>query len=199
MFAWYYSFYYLLSFSAQQLPAAAGTRSIMRNGPNKQSSPSCVSQYENKKKAKVKDMATPARKPSQSTGETPLMPKVGSTNGYIKRVASDKNFNENSKKSSKHNTKSVKNSQTSNLNGMRKSFSAVELAFNRDDVRSEESAQDRDNVYDSETEGETKDRVLSWIIGVHNVAEPPEEPLIEHTDEPPQRDTAIRIVYEGDT
>ena len=166
----------------------------MRNGPVKGSSPGCVPQYENKKKAKVKDIY--ARKQTLSTGETPLMPKVGSTNGYIKRVNSDKNIIENSsKKNSKHAPKSVKNSQTSHLNGMRKSQSALELAYNREDGRSDESAQDKDIAYDSDSEGDKDQRVLSWIIGVHNVAEPPEEPLIEHTDEPPQRDTAIRIVY----
>lgn len=172
----------------------------MKNIPSKGSSPpSCVS-YEGKKKSKVKDMATPVRKPHQSTGETPIMPKLGSTNGYIKRVNSDKSFTE-SKKSMHHKTRSVKNAQTSNTNGMRKSFSAVDLVYSngKDDGRSDESTHERDYNYDSEGEGDKDQRVMNWIIGTNNVAEPPEEPLIEHSDEPPQRDTAIRIVYEGDS
>ena len=72
------------------------------------------------------------------------------------------------------------------------------LGLNSNDKQSDESDVKKD-TFDSDSDTEKDSRVIEWIIGVNSVAEPPEEQVIEYADEPPQRDTAIRIVYDGDT
>lgn len=52
--------------------------------------------------------------------------------------------------------------------------------------------------FNSDLESDQDQRVKEWINGVVD-AEPPEEPEIVQEDEPPQRDTAIRIIYDGDS
>ena len=85
---------------------------------------------------------------------------------------------------------------TNNINGMRRYSST--LGLNSNDKQSDESEQKKD-TYNSDSDTEKDSRVIEWIIGVTEVAEPPEEQVIDYLDEPPQRDTAIRIVYDGDT
>lgn len=175
----------------------------MRSGPTLGTSPHCAPVFENKKKTKVKDMASSMRKPSSSDPDpqqTLPVSKVGSTNGYIRKNQSDRSLVELSKKGVKRGPKSVKSTQVAPVNGMKKSFSDVNLVCNnRDEGRSVESSHGRDIHYDSDSDGDKDQRVMNWLIGTQEVAEPPEEPNIEHTDEPPQRDTAIRIVYDGDS
>ena len=48
---------------------------------------------------------------------------------------------------------------------------------------------------DSEEEEERSLRIREWLLGLEFV-EPPEEPVIEYEDDPPQTDTALHIVYQ---
>lgn len=82
--------------------------------------------------------------------------------------------------------------------GMRR-YASTNGLYVKDDKPNEEDGPDKEVCGDSDTDSDKDQRVLNWIIGVTEVAEPPEEPTIEHVDEPPQRDTAIRIVYDGDS
>lgn len=53
---------------------------------------------------------------------------------------------------------------------------------------------------DSGSDSDKDHMIINWLIGVDN--EDPEEvpePEIEYPDEPPQTDTALHIVYDGDS
>lgn len=131
---------------------------------------------------------------------------AGGGGGGIKRINSDNRLADVTKrnvKNSQAGASSVKRDphangkgSLSNLNGLRKYSST--LGLNSNDKQSDESDQKKE-IYDSDSDSEKDNRVIEWIIGVNDVAEPPDEQLIEYVDEPPQRDTAIRIIYDGDT
>lgn len=53
-----------------------------------------------------------------------------------------------------------------------------------------------ENSYQSEAD--QKRRIYEWVEEVNKKAERPPSPIIVHEDEPPQKDTAIHIVYQGD-
>ncbi|KAH3897066.1 dual specificity protein kinase shkD-like [Dreissena polymorpha] len=166
------------------------------------------------RKTSVKEMITSQRKIHPSTSDAALPSRVGSTNGYVStmpRNSSDKSL------SDKRNSKNVPNNNNNNIssvhnnhktgrrsqmnttiNGLRKYSSTLGLDT-KADKRSEEETADDEELLDSDSDTEKSQRVIQWIIGVNREAEPPEEPLIDHVDEPPQRDTAIRIVYDGDS
>lgn len=81
-------------------------------------------------------------------------------------------------------------------NGLKKNKSSNGFITNlKDDRGSEDDILDRVQNGDSDSDGDSHHRVMQWIVGTAD-AEPPEEPEIVHIDEPPQRDTAIRIVYD---
>jgi len=124
------------------------------------------------------------------------------TEPSLRRNISEKNFAET--------TRNLKNGQSAinghrkvtangNLNGMRRFSSTLGLSSEGERKSEEGMVNGKDNDYDSDTDSDKDQRVMDWIIGVNSVAEPPEEPDIEYVDEPPQRDTAIRIVYDGDS
>ena len=52
------------------------------------------------------------------------------------------------------------------------------------------------DAFDSESDNEKDSRIMEWIIGVEQLAEPPPEPPAVIDEDPPQTDTAIHIVYE---
>lgn len=136
---------------------------------------------------------------NQQKGESVKKQIVG-----IKRINSDNKLTELNKRNARTSgAVSVKRDglptgkgTSNNLNGMRKYSST--LGLNSNDKQSDESDVKKD-TFDSDSDTEKDSRVIEWIIGVNSVAEPPEEQVIEYADEPPQRDTAIRIVYDGDT
>ena len=142
-----------------------------------------------------------------SSSETQLNPQKGESVKRqivgIKRINSDNKLAELNKRNARTSgAASVKRDglptgrgSSSNLNGMRRYSST--LGLNSNDKHSDECNVKKD--MDSDSDSEKDSRVIEWIIGVNEVAEPPEEQVIEYADEPPQRDTAIRIVYEGDT
>ena len=156
------------------------------------------------------NLTTP-RKIIHSNSETELNPQKlealrKRSIGGMKRTNSENRLTDVSKrnvKNSQTGAPSVKKDtpvkskgSTSNLNGLRKYSST--LGLNSNDKQSDESEQKKDTL-DSDSDTEKDSRVIEWIIGVNEVAEPPEEQVIDYIDEPPQRDTAIRIVYDGDT
>lgn len=155
------------------------------------------------------NLTTP-RRIVHSHSETQLNPQKMDTGKRhivgIKRINSDNKIAELNKRNVRTSQSGVPNvkrdgfpngkGSTSNLNGMRKYSST--LVLNSNDKQSDESDIKKE-VYDSDSDVEKDSRVIDWIIGVNEVAEPPEEQVIDYVDEPPQRDTAIRIVYEGDT
>lgn len=116
----------------------------------------------------------------------------------MRRNNSDKSLTDSRNNNKNNQNNKVTNKRNGNINGIRRYASTNGLNI-RDERRSEDESADKDGFYDSDTDSEKDQRVLQWVIGVTEIAEPPEEPLIEHTDEPPQRDTAIRIVYDGDS
>lgn len=92
-----------------------------------------------------------------------------------------------SKNDSRHN--SGKNS-SSNLSQER--LYTLEAMGRQESSATETTAADED-----EDDAFERDRIIQWLIGVESSAEePPLQPDIE--DDPPQTDTAIHIVYEGD-
>lgn len=88
-------------------------------------------------------------------------------------------------------TKNKYNSGT--VNGMRRYSSTIQL------IPQKNSNFDDDDD-DSGSDSDKDHMIINWLIGVDN--EEPEEipdPEIEYPDEPPQTDTALHIVYNGDS
>ncbi|XP_046377042.1 uncharacterized protein LOC124149474 [Haliotis rufescens] len=54
------------------------------------------------------------------------------------------------------------------------------------------------NGEDSENETERLERIFEWLRGVQFDAEEPPEQVIDYSDDPPQTDTAVHIVYSED-
>ncbi|XP_046551645.1 uncharacterized protein LOC124261379 [Haliotis rubra] len=54
------------------------------------------------------------------------------------------------------------------------------------------------NGEDSENETERLERIFEWLRGVQFDAEEPPEQVIDYSDDPPQTDTAVHIVYGED-
>lgn len=53
-----------------------------------------------------------------------------------------------------------------------------------------------ENSYQSEADQNR--RIYEWVEDVNKKAERPPSPIIVHEDDPPQKDTAIHIIYQGD-
>ncbi|WAR17720.1 hypothetical protein MAR_032314 [Mya arenaria] len=185
----------------------------MRNGPTILATPRTNG---GQRKSNDKDVMSTPRKIPASKSDAQLTLPAGLTFGHMRRNSSDRSFIDTAKKFSKdvqnnnyniksnlnnnnnHKTPSKARSQVNTVNGLRKYSSTLGLDT-KADVRSDGSVPENADGYDSDSDNDKSHRVIQWIIGVNEVAEPPEEPLIEHVDEPPQRDTAIRIVYSGDS
>jgi hypothetical protein len=148
-----------------------------------------------KSKYSLKETVSTPRTIPKSRSEAQIAPRRRSIDGIVDlpRNGSDKSLTD-SRKNAKNSQNNKTTSQKFRLNGMRHYASSNVL-----NIRDERRNEDDETFVDSDSDGEKDQRVIEWIIGVSDVAEPPEEQLIEHTDEPPQRDTAIRIVYEGDS
>ena len=86
------------------------------------------------------------------------------------------------------------NRHNGTVNGMRRYSSTVQL--NQQKLPVDDECYDDDSSSDSD-----KDQmIITWLIGVDTEdPEEPPEPFIEYPDEPPQTDTAVHIVYDGDT
>ena len=182
----------------------------MKNGVTTIATPR-VASHMGRHKSSVKDVMSTPRKIHASRSDANLKQTVGHTtyNLQMRRNSSDNSFTDSTKKYSKNvknnninnnnNNKIVPKNRTQvqNVNGLRKYSSTLGLDT-KVDVNSDVSNPETYEHYESDDDNDKSQRVLQWIIGVSD-AEPPEEPLIEHVDEPPQRDTAIRIVYDGDS
>ena len=182
----------------------------MKNGVTTIATPR-VASHMGRHKSSVKDVMSTPRKIHASRSDANLKQTVGHTtyNLQMRRNSSDNSFTDSTKKYSKNvknnninnnnNNKVVPKNRTQvqNVNGLRKYSSTLGLDT-KVDVNSDVSNPETYEHYESDDDNDKSQRVLQWIIGVSD-AEPPEEPLIEHVDEPPQRDTAIRIVYDGDS
>ena len=59
-----------------------------------------------------------------------------------------------------------------------------------------EQRDDGDDSFDSSGGGDSKDRIVQWLLGVEKADTPP--PSDDINDDPVQTDTAIHVVYNGD-
>ncbi|KAL4217749.1 hypothetical protein ACF0H5_022489 [Mactra antiquata] len=179
------------------------TYSIMRNGASTAVAQRCPSSVISRAKTKMsfKDMSsTPRTSISHSKSEAQINGRMRSSNSEVnmRRNNSDRSLADSKILNKNNQNNNSTNKRNANINGIRR-YASTNALNNRDERRSDDDVVDKDPLYDSDTDSEKDQRVLEWVIGVAEIAEPPEEPLIEHTDEPPQRDTAIRIVYDGDS
>ncbi|XP_055997530.1 uncharacterized protein LOC130047137 [Ostrea edulis] len=79
------------------------------------------------------------------------------------------------------------------VNGMRRYSSTIQLI-------PQKHVNYEDFEDDSGSDSDKDHMIINWLIGVDNVqAEEIPEPEIEYPDEPPQTDTALHIVYGGDS
>lgn len=171
----------------------------MRNGSSTAVTQRCTSVggglARQKSKYSLKETVSTPRTIHKSRSDVQIAPRRRSIEDIVDlpRNGSDKSLTD-SKKNAKNSQNNKITSQKYRVNGMRHYPSSNVL-----NIKDERRNEDDETYVDSDTDSEKDQRVIDWIIGVNEVAEPPEEPLIEHTDEPPQRDTAIRIVYDGDS
>ena len=115
----------------------------------------------------------------------------------VRRISSDKNLTDHKTTNGYiRNPPAPKNTLRS-VNGVKKVMTSSKVSSKADEKKSDSGSLERLED-DSDSDCERDRRVKDWILGVTD-AEPPEEPEIDYVDEPPQRDTAIRIVYEGDS
>lgn len=167
----------------------------MRNGASTAFSQKCSSVTglgRQKSKYSLKDSVSTPRQLPHSRSDALLTSRVrnGEINTSMRRNQSDRSLTD------KNNAKNNQNSKitTQKLkNGLRYG------STNGLNIKEDKKIENEEDCNDSDSDSENNQRVINWLIGVGDVAEPPEEPLIEHVDEPPQRDTAIRIVYDGDS
>ncbi|KAK3594815.1 hypothetical protein CHS0354_002858 [Potamilus streckersoni] len=128
------------------------------------------------------------------------MPRPVQQNGVKTAISRNKSIETKKNLKNAQNKKTIsveKKDPSGTVNGMRRYASTLGLNIK---TPSPNENQDLNNEGESDSEDSDKgNRIIEWIIGTTEVAEPPEEAVIEYLDEPPQRDTAIRIVYEGDT
>lgn len=178
-------------------PVAAGNLKqdspIMRNGGNTvlaQRNVSVGGLCRQKTKHSLKDSISTQRTLTQSRSDAHLTLPTRNNNevNSMRRNESDRSLTDLKNNNVKHKHKPC----------MRR-YASTNGLYVKDDKRNDDDGLDKEGYADSDTDSDKDQRVLNWIIGVNDVAEPPEEPKIEHVDEPPQRDTAIRIVYDGDS
>ncbi|KAK3088332.1 hypothetical protein FSP39_017763 [Pinctada imbricata] len=89
-------------------------------------------------------------------------------------------------------TRNTRNAGT--VNGMRRYASTVQLTPQKSTV-------DDDLLdYDSSSDSDKDQMIITWLIGVdtEDPEEPPEQEIF-YPDEPPQTDTAVHIIYNGDS
>ncbi|XP_045180452.2 uncharacterized protein LOC123539765 [Mercenaria mercenaria] len=187
-----------LTKTIQQISGVKDESTVMRNGASTAVPHRCTSVTgldRQKSKYSLKETVSTPRTLPKSRSEAQLTGRRRSIDGNINlpRNGSDKSLTD-SKKNAKNSQNNKVTSQKYRINGMRHYASSNAL-----NIKDEKQNEGDETYVDSDTDSEKDQRVIDWIIGVNDVAEPPEEPLIEHADEPPQRDTAIRIVYEGDS
>lgn len=185
-----------LSKNIQQPAVLREESTTMRNGASTGMSQRCPSVNglgRQKSKYSLKENASTSRPLPHSRSDAQLTARTPRNNEIIANMR--RNHSDKSLTDSKHNAKNHLYSKipTHKLkNGIRYGSTT---ALNMKDEKGNDDGDDND----SDTDSEKDQRVMKWILGVTDYADPPEEPLIEHVDEPPQRDTAIRIVYNGDS
>lgn len=85
-----------------------------------------------------------------------------------------------------------------NVNGMRRYSSTVAIdQIGCNSAYPDAESKKNDTEDDMENDEVKNRRIIDWIVGVDR-AEPPPDPTIYYADEPPQTDTAVHIVYNGD-
>lgn len=79
------------------------------------------------------------------------------------------------------------------VNGSRNARKAQQ--FKSEDLEDEEDDYDED---DERTDVVKRERIVRWLIGANECAEPPPFPTVIEEERPPQTDNAIHIVYTGE-